>query len=191
MRRLVFALALTLGLLAACTLIDPLDDVSAEAGKPRPDSGAGPPPRPGDDDDDDVTDAGADTSASSPPLVFGEDEFSCDGFLEREPNNSGGQANPLPSGKVCAKLTGGSADVDVYRYAYTNKTGTYEVEVTGAAATIAMELVDTGGEAKKVVLRNSQDFEGQISGSGYLQLTVSVTGTTDVVPYKINVTLPP
>jgi hypothetical protein len=175
-----FALAL-IGVAAACTLIDPLDDISGGApknsGKKGTSSTSGSSSTSGDDDDA--------TTGSSTSSTSGRTGFACSGQNEHEPNDAVGQDSLLSTSTVtfCGTLAGGTADVDRWKFA--NTTGrNIQITVT----------IDAQSDLRISMRSGSNQTSGNAGGTNIsslgigetLTLTLTApTGVTTDIGYQI------
>lgn len=172
-------------MLAACSLIDPLDDISGgkrDAGAPSPTADAGP----------SAVDAEAPRDAETDGGIT---SFSCvtgtGTAQEAEPNDEPSSSNLLTSGQqICGVLRRGSGDKDIFALVYGQaNAGPWQLVVT-ASEPLDIEMTDTD---KLPVRRNftsdSTPQRGFTNGSGVLQITLTGSGATDIA-YGVTLTLP-
>jgi hypothetical protein len=179
LRRTSFALALT-GVAAACTLIDPLDDVSGGAPKNSGKKDASSTSSSGSADDDD--DAMAATSTSS---TSGSAGSFCAGQKENEPNDAVGEESLLSASQVtsCGTLKGGAADVD--RWKFTNTAG-HDVQIT-VTIDAPSELRVSTQSGSSQTSGNAGDTNISSLGPGETMTVTltAVTGATQDIAYQI------
>lgn len=175
-------------LLAACSLIDPLDDISGgqrDAGAPPPIVDAG----------SSGTDAGAPREAGSSAQDSGIAALlSCaTSPAETEPNDESVDSNPLTSGQqVCGVLKRASGDKDLFALIY-SQTGVtpFELVVT-ASEPIDVEMIDTNKlPGRRTFKSDTTPVRGFANEDGVIQITLSApAGATDIL-YSVTLSLPP
>lgn len=182
LRRASFALVVT-GVAAACTLIDPLDDISGgpkatsekKDGSSSSSSGASS----GSSSGNDATSGTSSSSSSGAP------GFACSGQKEQEPNDTAGQATALTATGVnfCGTLTGGAADVD--RWRFTNTTGQDLQIVVTVDAESNVDLTIQSGSNQTTGSAGGRLVSSLAPGE-VLALTLSASGnTTQNIGYHI------
>jgi hypothetical protein len=182
LRRTSFALALG-GAIVACTLIDPLDDVSGGApknsGKKDAASSASSSSSGAAGDDDDAATVTT-TSSSS-----GSTASVCPGQKEHEPNDAAGQESPLSSSQVtsCGTLQGGAADVD--RWKFTNTTGhSIQITVTIDAPSDVRVTLEAGG-SQATSNAGATNISSLAAGESLTLTLTAPTGATQDIAYQI------
>lgn len=184
-----FGLSLT-AVLAACTLIDPLDDISG--GAPKGDEGSGEKNDAsgssgsasssssggaGDDDDD----ASTSSSSSSGSSSSGDVTILCTGPDEQEPNEM--IPSPLSSPQSCGVLTKGSADVDLW--AFKNDT-TETVQVTLRVDGPAPIMLKVSAGSNLIISNSGSSKLTKLDAGEVLVMELKASNTTtEDIPYRI------
>lgn len=173
---------------AACTLIDPLDDISSGSGAKRSSSKDGSAASStsgstsssstgGVGDDDDAT--GTSSSSSSTSSSSGTSGFACNGPREVEPNETTG--NPLASPECCGSV---SADDLVDRWTFTNDTGgELSVQFRVDAPSPIQVNIQAGSNILAGSAGSTQTSNLPAGAKVLLQITPKTTGT---IPYRIS-----
>lgn len=170
---------------AACTLIDPLDDISSGSGpkKASPKDGSAASSTSGSTsssggvgDDDDAT---ATSSSSSSSSSSGTSGFACSGPREVEPNETTG--SPLASPECCGAV---SADDLVDRWTFTNDTGgELSVQFRVEAPSPIQVNIQAGSNLLSGGAGSTQTSNLPAGAKVLLQITPKTAGT---IPYRIS-----
>lgn len=172
---------------AACTLIDPLDDISSGSGpkKTSPKDGSAASSTSGSTsssstggvgDDDDAT---ATSSSSSSSSSSGTSGFPCNGPREVEPNETTG--SPLASPECCGTV---SPDDLVDRWTFTNDTGgELSVQFRVDAPSPIQVNIQAGSNVLSGGAGSTQTSNLAAGAKVLLQITPKTAGT---IPYRIS-----
>jgi hypothetical protein len=153
---------------AACSLVDPLDDIrgggDASVVGPHADGGDGEPR-------DGATDTGANAADSSSDVGKGPEGSSCAGTNEVEKNDDQATANAFPQGTICGSIDGNDVDVFVFT---TAAAGVVQLTLS------ASEPLSYAGAA--------QGTNGSSSANSPLQLTLNNPGQVVITVARGNAT---